>query len=239
MELFYDLTNMWDIVSATDIAAYIVAAEGEKISEKEEIKKVSKKARKNHSRNKGERTKAKKEKRLERAATFFNDPAVARIENNEVVFIDGKGEKEILPAREVTWYSKKLYHDTYNKLCKAEKIRDAEKRLARFEGSSFEEENFSIIKDRYYAATEDLAEAEEAVIEAEEKHEELNAEVDWLQYAPAVGYTIEQAHNIYMETLKEREDFIPTLRKARLEYNEALYAYSEAKAAYDMLPFWA
>jgi len=204
-----------------------------------EVKKVSKKARKNHIRNKGERAQMKKEKRLERATTFFNNPAVARIENNEVVFVDGKGEKETLPAREVTWYSKKLYHDTYHKLCKAEKIRDAEKRLARFEGSSFEEENFSIIKDRYYAATEDLAEAEEAVIEAEEKHEELNAEVNWLQYAPAVGYTIEQAHNIYMETLKEREDFIPTLRKARLEYNKALYAYNEAKAAYDMLPFWA
>ena len=200
--------------------------------------KVSKKTRKNHFFNKGERAQMKKEKRLERAAIAFKH-CEARIEGENITVDNLKGQRETLINQDITWFGKKVDHDVYHKLCKAEKVRDAEKRLARFEDSSVEEENFSIIKNRYYAAMEDLADAEEAVIEAEEKHEELNAEVDWLQYAPATGWTIEQAHNIYMETLKEREDFIPIIRRARLEYSKALYAYNEAKAAYDMLPFWA
>ena len=203
----------------------------------EEVK-VSKKTRRNHSRNKGERAQLKKEKRLERA-TISLKHCGARVEGENITFDTLRGERKTLPNQDITWFGKKIHHEVYNKLSKAEKVRDAEKRLARFVGSSSEEENFSIIKSRYYAAMEDLAEAEEAVIEAEEKHEELNGEISWLEYAPALSYTIKEAHEIYLETVKERDDFVPTLRQKREAYTKALYAYNEAKAAYDMLPFWA
>lgn len=184
----------------------------------EEIK-VSKKTRKNHSFNKGERAQMKKEKAI-------------RLQREGVIASTASGRALYTTANYIT-------HDVYDYLSREEKRRTDAKRQERFFENYEEEKNFSFIKNAYYEAEEALEEARIAVEEAEEKHEELNAEVDWLQYAPATGWTIEQAHNIYMETLKEREDFIPVLRQARLEYSKALYAYNEAKAAYDMLPFWA
>lgn len=184
----------------------------------EEVK-VSKKTRRNHSYNKGDRAQMKKEKAV-------------RLQREGVIAPTAKGRALYTTANYIT-------HDVYDYLSREEKRRTDAKRQERFFENYEEEKNFSFIKNAYYEAGEALEKARIAVEEAEEKHEELNAEVDWLQYAPATGWTIEQAHNIYMETLKEREDFIPVLRQVRLEYSKALYAYNEAKAAYDMLPFWA
>jgi len=74
---------------------------------------------------------------------------------------------------------------------------------------------------------------------AEAHHEELNNELNWLNYESAEGLSVREAYDKYLSKMKERDDFIPTLRTWRREYNDALYSYNEAKAAYDMLPFWA
>lgn len=203
--------------------------------EEEEPKKVSKKARKSHSFNKGERAQMKKkavEKRakalgvkgsVEEGRDFYN--AVAKINH----YATGKDMGRL-----------------YNAECRNIKRRDAEKRLMKNEdwGTNPWQEDF-LTKDEFYLplwvseAKDALEAARKELADVMEEMEEVNFFLDSFEGEEAGTMSVVDCYKLYKTTLEQKARVEEKLNKAKLVVRQAQTNYDRLYNAYNELPFWA
>ena len=203
--------------------------------EEEEHKKVSKKTRKNHVFNKGERAQMKKkaaEKRakalgvkgsVEEGRNFYN--AVAKVNH----YATGKDMGRL-----------------YNAECRNIKRRDAEKRLMKNEdwGTNPWQEDF-LTMDEFYLplwvseAKDALEAARKELVDVMEEMEEINFFLDSFEGEEAGTMSVADCYRLYKTTLEQKTRVEEKVNKAKLVVCQAQTNYDRLYDAYNELPFWA
>lgn len=203
--------------------------------EEEESKKVSKKARKNHSFNKGERAQMKKEATKKRAKalgvkgdveegrSFYN--AVAKVNH----YVTGKGMGRL-----------------YNAECRNIKRKDAEKRLMKNEDWNTNpwQEDF-LTMDEFYLplwvseAKDALETARKELVDAMEEMEKVNFFLNSFEGEEAGTMSVVDCYKLYKTTLEQKARVEEKVNRAKLVVRQAQTNYDRLYNAYNELPFWA
>lgn len=203
--------------------------------EEEEPKKVSKKTRKNHSFNKGERAQMKKKAAKKRAKAlgvkgsveagrdFYN--AVAKVNH----YATGKDMGRL-----------------YNAECRNIKRRDAEKRLMKNEDwntNPWQEDLLTM--DEFYLplwvseAKDALETARKELANAIEEMEEVNFFLNSFEGEEAGTMSVVDCYKLYKTTLEQKARVEEKVNKAKLVVRQAQTNYDRLYNAYNELPFWA
>lgn len=203
--------------------------------EEEEHKKVSKKTRKNHSFNKGERAEMKKVAAMKRAKalgvkgevkegrSFYN--AVAKVNH----YATGKDMGRL-----------------YNAECRNIRRRDAEKRLMKNEDWDTNpwQEDFLTIDELYLPlwvseAKDALEAARKELVDVMEEMEEVNFFLDSFEGEEAGTMSVADCYKLYKATLEQKAKVEEKVNKAKLVVRQAQVNYNRLYDAYNELPFWA
>ena len=203
--------------------------------EEEESKKVSKKTRKNHSFNKGERAQMKKEATKKRAKAlgvkgnveegrpFYN--AVAKVNH----YATGKDMGRL-----------------YNAECRNIKRRDAEKRLMKNEDWNTNpwQEDFLTMDELYLPlwvseAKDTLEAARKELVDVMEEMEEVNFFLDSFEGEEAGTMSVADCYKLYKATLEQKAKVEEKVNRAKLVVRQAQTNYDSLYDAYNKLPFWA
>lgn len=203
--------------------------------EEEEPKKVSKKTRKNHSFNKGERAQMKKEAARKRAKALGINSSreVGREFYNEVAktnhFATGKDCGRL-----------------YNAECRETKRKDAEKRLMKNEDWSTNpwQEDFLTMDELYLPlwvseAKVALEAAKKELVDVMEEMEEVNFFLDSFEGEEAETMSVADCYRLYKTTLEQKAKVEEKVNRAKLTVRHAQTNYDRLYDAYNELPFWA
>lgn len=204
--------------------------------EEEEPKKVSKKTRKNHSFNKGERTQME-EKALKKKGNKFGFSAPA----------EGASKEE-----------KRLYHNAvrkashydtnraYEAISRKEREAKANKYGFKIEKGNDEPwtheiysyEEVYLIPYHFLEAKEGLAAAKAALEEKKEELKKIQFFLNSFEGEAAGEMTVAECYHLYDHTASEEQRLLYYIDIYEDDVRYAEAEYEEAKAAYDMLPFW-
>lgn len=192
--------------------------------EEEEPKKPSKKVRKNHSFNKGERAQMKKAAAMKRA---------------KALGVKGNVEE----GRSFYNTVAKTNHDAE---CREAKRKDAEKRLMKNEDWDTNpwQEDFLNVEElsiplQLFEAEEALKIARKELVEITEEMEEVNFFLDSFEGEEAGVMSVADCYKLYKTTLEQKTRVEARLNKAKNAVRLAQIDYNIAYDAYNELPFWA
>lgn len=204
--------------------------------EEEEPKKVSKKTRKSHSFNKGERAKME-EKALKKKGNKFGFSAP---EENA-----SKEEKRFYHNA----VRKASHYDTnrvYKAISRKEREAKANKYGLKIEKDSNEPwtqevysyEEVYLIPYRLLEAEQELAIAKKALEEKKEELKKIQFFLNSFEGEAAGNMTVAECYHLYDHTASEEQRLLYEIDTYEDDVRYAEADYAEAKEAYDMLPFW-
>lgn len=204
--------------------------------EEEEPKKVSKKTRKNHSFNKGERAQME-EKALEKKGNKFGFSA---------------------PKKSASKEEKRLYHNAVrkashydtNRVYKALSRKEREAKANKYgfkiekdnnepwEHDVYSYEEVYLIPYRLLEAEQELVIAKKALKEKKEELKKIQFFLNSFEGEAAGNMTVAECYHLYDHTASEEQRLLYEIDTYEDDIRYAEADYAEAKEAYDMLPFW-
>lgn len=202
----------------------------------EETKKASKKTRKSHSFNKGERAKME-EKALKKKGNKFGFSA---------------------PEENASKEEKRLYHNAvrkashydtnrvYEAISRKEREAKANKYGLKIEKDSNEPwtqevysyEEVYLIPYRLFEAEQELAIAKKALEEKKEELKKIQFFLNSFEGEAAGNMTVAECYHLYDHTASEEQRLLYEIDTYEDDVRYAEADYAEVKEAYDMLPFW-
>lgn len=234
----YVMSNDFDIEVSTGewLSKEIKKAMPDKDDFFEEIKNVSKKTRKSHSFNKGERAKME-EKALKKKGNKFGFSAP---EENA-----SKEEKRLYhnAVRKASHYDTNRVYEAISRKEREAKAKKYGLKIEKDSNEPWTQEVYSY--EEVYLIPYLLLEAEQGLAIAKKALEEKKEELKKIQFflnsfeGEAAGdMTVAECYHLYDHTASEEQRLLYAIDIYEDDVRYAEDEYKEAKAAYDMLPFW-
>lgn len=201
-----------------------------------ETKKASKKTRKNHSFNKGERAKME-EKALKKKGNKFGFSAPEEGASKE--------EKRLYhnAVRKASHYDTNRVYEAISRKAREAKANKYGIKIETYSNEPWEHDIYSyeevyLIPYCLLGAENELAIAKKALEEKKEELKKLQFFLNSFEGEAAGDMTVAECYRLYDHTASEEQrlQYAIDIYEDDVRYAEA--EYKEAKAAYDMLPFW-